>query len=279
MADYLTDNARPFTQFPQMISPHQTLSAQFAFTKPSTPTRTVFDRLISDSDIRRKHANLKEGKPKMKFQRVVAKEKIEDKLMLKYEIQQTRLMHLKAVREAETLSIMQQVPSINPLSRELAMKHRERSNAYTNPLVSFRPAQSAVSPQAAAAKNYKQAAPPKILVKLDEDDSDEEEETPTKSAQHTPLESVLEADFEDEETPHPAKQPAYFQRDKIEQMKRHFKMKDCLMEPEAPMEFIQQEGSLSPDPALKENGASTARSTSRPDTGKGSRQALSYEDV
>lgn len=275
MADYLTANARP--QMPRMISSHETLSAQFAFVRPPPPTRTVFDRLISDSDIRRKHSTLKEGKPKPPPPRPVNKEKIEEKLMVKYEAQQTRLMHLKAVRESEAMSIMQQIPAINQLSRELAMKHREREQAYCNPLVNFRPAQSAPAPlhQPQPPKNCKRPPPQKIVVKLDEDDSPEENLTPAMSAQQSPLESVIEADYEDEETPRLSR-ATYVQRAKIEQMKHHFKSRDSLMEPEAQMDFISQ--APSPDSALKERGNESARQHSAADNSKPSRRVLSYED-
>lgn len=69
---------------------------------------------------------LKETEPATLHTKASSKVKIEDKLMRKFEASQARLKRLRALKDAEELNCLQEMPSINPLSRELASKQREK---------------------------------------------------------------------------------------------------------------------------------------------------------
>jgi hypothetical protein len=260
-----------------MIAPHETLAGQLAIGRPSTPSRSVFDRLFADSTSRIKNGKAKETQPKGQLAKPSGKGKIEDKLMIKHAHSQAQLRHLKALREAETLGQLQQVPSINSLSRELAMKNRAKNLTFCDPILKFRPAQSApASKPPTPLKKPGQTKPPKIVVRLDEEDSDSDESFTKPTPLSSALESVAEEDYEDEATPR-ISQAGTIQRDLIEQLKRNYRKKDCLMEPEDHEEYIletstddayQTESELEPNDVRVHEHQSAV-----------SQQTLSYEDA
>jgi hypothetical protein len=210
-----------------MISPHETLAGQLAIGRPSPSSRSVFDRLFAATS-RIKNGKTKETQPKVQLAKP-GKGKIEDKLMMKHAHSQTQLRHLQALREAETLGHLQQIPLINSLSRELALKHRAKNSAFYDPILKFRPTQPAPALKPPMhPKKPRQTKPPKIVVRLDEDDS---EESFAKHYPQSALESVAEEDDEDEGTPQSSR-AGTIQRDLIEQLKRNYRRKACLMEPE-----------------------------------------------
>lgn len=254
--DYNTVNFRQFAQESKLLSPHAPLNFSFKSLKLPPSSRSVFDRLYSDSAIRQQYSNLKEGMSRSQGSKPSSREKIEDKLMQRHEASKFRLMRLKALKEAEVQSTMQQAPSINPLSRELAKKFHIKGNVHANSASALISPHSAVSPQLTYRK-VKRVVPPRLVVKLEEDDSDEDQELqPGMSAPHTPLESVIEADYEEDDQPQLGKIPS-IARDKIKQLKRTFMKKDCLLEPDDPMEFIPKD--YTSDSTSNENTEYTTR--------------------